>query len=131
MSDLENEIQQRITRYLDAIESSAQGAGEFVFEQTPMLAQEYLAWSFWCAVITSVTLLVAGCIVIAVSYVFVRRTLASSKSFEEYPEVMLVVFPVMLSIVAIGLSIESASRAVKVKVAPRVVLMEKVLELSR
>ena len=127
---MNEEIQQRITKYLDAIEASAQGAGDFVSEQAPMVAQEYLAWVFWSSALGAVGLLVAGCSGLVFGFLFLKRFLID-KDFMDHPELTLTIVPVVLSCLAVGFGFKNASTFLKVTVAPRIVLLEKVSELSR
>ena len=127
---MNEEIQQRITKYLDAIEASAQGAGDFVSEQAPMVAQEYLAWVFWSSALGAVGLMVAGVTGLVFSVLFLKQFL-KNKEFIEHPEAMLTAIPIIIAGLAVGVGLQNAGTALKVSVAPRVVLLEKVSELSR
>ena len=128
---MNEDYQKRIDGYLGAIESAANKAGEFVEEQTPLLAQEYLAWEFWSSLAACVALFVLGVTLFAAIFVSWKR-IVGDETYEDHPEV-LVVAAILLaaSILPLGFSAENGFRALKVSVAPRVVLMEKVMELSK
>lgn len=127
---MNEEIQQRITKYLDAIESQASSAGDFVVEQTPLLAQEYLAWEFWSSVINSVALLPVG-VALAICCILGFRAFWKCENREQHPEVVILIVPLLLSFACFLQSVDLGRRAVKVSVAPRVVLLEKVSELVK
>lgn len=129
---MNDELQQRLTMYLDAIEASASKAGDFVVEQTPLLAQEYLAWEFW----SSVMLCAASALVLVVLCAVFLRVWWAVKAekdfdFNDHPEMMFLVIPLLFVALGVGCVAHNGANAVKVKVAPRVVLMEKIAELSK
>ena len=71
-------IQDRVEGYLDAIESTAGTAGEFVVEQTPLVAQEYLAWVFWGSVFWASLM---GVVILGIAIVF-RKLFAWAWAFD-------------------------------------------------
>lgn len=121
---MNEELQTRITQYLDAIESSAETAGDFVVEQTPLLAQEYLAWMFWSNVfIAALTLLVAA-VCGLICYLLIRAS-------KKHPGVLAeaVFLSGFFGLVCVAIACTAAYDAIKVTVAPRVVLLEAVKDL--
>ena len=127
---MNDELQERLSRYLDALEASATNAGQFVAEQTPLVAQEYLAWCFYGALIIAVASLAGGSLVIGLT-LFAFRKQTKGKDIIDCPELVLGVIPLLLSALLIAISVDLAAAALKVAVVPRVVLLEKVAELSR
>ena len=123
--EFKTDIESRITSYLDAIEASAGTAGEFVAEQTPLVAQEYLAWLFWGSVMKSAGLGVAFLLLSIVIYVAVR----CMKKHEVWEVSPFLAFPIFGLIFSSFELVRGLIQVVKVIVAPRVVLLEKVAEL--
>ena len=130
---MNEEIQSRITKYMDAIESSAQKTGEFLSEQTPLLAQEYLAWYFWshCFFVVVVS-------IVFVLSLFVIRWLRKEYKIEEEKSNNSEVTGFITGCILVALVFSLGSlvficvniyEMIKVTVAPRVVLLEKVTEL--
>ncbi len=128
---MNEEMQQRISGYLDSIEASASKAGDFVAKQTPSLAQECLAWEFWSSVM-SCFLAFAICLSITVLSCKVFGRIIYAKDFDpsDHPELVFVFVPIILVVLSGGFAAIEGMHAVKVKVAPRVVLIDKMVELS-
>lgn len=130
-SQVSDDVRERVMRYMDAIEATASDAGEFVTEQMPLVAQEYLQWLWLDAVITAaamaavVMVAVIGCI-----FAWVHTRNAYTRDDEELRTFSLTVTAVV-GIFFGGLAVAYALDAVKVSVAPRVVLLEKVAELVK
>ena len=130
---MDEELKQRVTGYLDALEGSVAKAGMFVTEQAPIAVQEFLAWTFWESLILGL-LCIAG--VIGVVLTESQWLLPFIKKCEDPTDRSMCTF---LSIVgSIGLvtilSVGGAANvldAVKVSVAPRVVILEKVASLRK
>ncbi|QDV61115.1 hypothetical protein [Crateriforma conspicua] len=129
------EMQERISAYLDAVESSADVAGNFVLEQTPLVAQEFLAWTFWGSVINGClwgVLLVA----LAVPAVKLLRyawkfDMSENGLKGETPPASVFAF-LFLVVVLIGPATGAISEfrtAARTAIAPRVVLLEKVADM--
>ena len=126
--EIKSEVGSRILSYLDAVESSASSAGEFIAEQTPLVAQEYLAWCFWGAM-----LMFAFALFVIMFSVFLMRLAVKWYRDDCTMEAGFFVLIVAIGGMLLGsfMVALAAERAVKVSVAPRVVLLEKVAELSR
>lgn len=123
---IKNELKIRIESYLEAIESGASQAGEFVLKETPLVAQEYLAWTFW-----SSTLSAGTSFAVAVLSILVVKRLWGwvTKDAENHECAPLLVFPFGVLIPSIAIFGTNAAMALKVSVAPRVVLLEKIGEM--
>jgi hypothetical protein len=129
---MNEEIKNRIDGYLDAIQSSAQQAGEIIAEQTPLVAQEFLAWYFWDSVTFAIIALIVFSFTSIATYVGLQKSLEAIDSDSEMADLVpLMIFPVMLLILSGGFALENIRCAMKVSVAPRVVLLEEVSKLSR
>jgi hypothetical protein len=128
---MNEELQRRISSYLDAIETYAQGAGEFATEQAPLVAQEYLSWMFWSSLLTIAACALVITVCTCIMYSAVRYIVRSKDSWDDHPQALFLVFPIMFIFFSAVHAVDNIHVAVKVKVAPRVVLLEKVVELSR
>jgi hypothetical protein len=128
---MNEEIQQRISSYLDAIETYAQGAGEFATEQAQIVAQEYLSWMFWSSLLTIAACALVITVCTCIMYTVVRSIVRTKDSWEDHAEALFLVLPIMFIFFSAISAVGSIQVAVKSKVAPRVVLLEKVVELNR
>lgn len=128
---MNDEINQRIVSYLDAIESTASTAGEFVAEQTPLVAQEYLAWYFYSSLMASAFCLVVMLVTAYAIKKVYRLLVPKGGDLSQHPEVTLLLFPAILLVLSCFFAVYNASYAVKVCVAPRIVLLEKAAELAK
>ena len=130
-----NTLEQNISDLVLWIKTTATATQGFVTEQTPLYIKEYLSWYFWeamfyvssCAVLLCVTLSVA--VWSSKKYSKLKaeeikkdiRYNGDSENFQIAMTIALVVSGLLL----IPLSI-NAHNALKVKVAPRVVLVEEI-----
>jgi hypothetical protein len=128
---LRDDVRERVARYMDAIEATASDAGEFVTEQMPLVAQEYLQWCWFAAIIKAtamaavVVVAVIGCILVWV------RTRNSYKRDDKELRTLSLTVTAFVGLFFGGLAVTYTLDAVKVSVAPRVVLLEKVSELVK
>ena len=123
---MNKDIQERITGYLDAIESHADKAGDFIVEQTPLLAQEYLVWYWW-----EHALVLAGGVLFLLTVPFsIYLAYKVGKIFREAEPVIGAGILALIGLIA-GLSMiwTSTAHVIKVSVAPRVVLLEAAKDL--
>lgn len=125
---MNEELQERIEGYLDAVESSANTAGEFAAEQVPLVAQEYLAWVFWGGVVLLLAALVGILLSAVAAYVF-WKTKDSLKHVEA--NVLSAMAALALATGSFIAAVPATYNIVKVTVAPRVVLIEKAAELIK
>lgn len=118
------EIKTAIVEYLKTFESGLKKAGDFSMEQVPLVVQEFLAWEFW----GSVTVATMCCLVMVVIG-FLHK--AGCKISDPSSEARVLTH--VLSVTAwMGLAIGTTSElidALKVSVAPRLVILEKISEL--
>lgn len=129
---MDKEIKQRIESYLDTLEKGANTATEFAIEQAPLVVQEFLAWEFWSNV-TIAAFSLAAFIVAALALKFIRKV-SLKKPFDDC-DFFIVFVGSAISLAAIIISTlafaSSTRHAVKAKVAPRIIILEKVRELTR
>lgn len=123
--EINEEIKQKMVEYLQSFEAGMKKAGEFSAEQAPLVVQEFLAWEFWGAVfIAAGFLFMAVILTIILIVVYCRRT-------DEFERFMIGVFggaPVLALYIASGIATHDA---LKVTIAPRVVVLEKISELVK
>lgn len=126
---------QNVAGLSEWIKTSAGQVGNFVSEQTPLFIQEYLNWYFWDHAVT------VGIFVIL--YIIVASLLlCNKKEFvrswdEDKMNVGTFIFMAAGIVGVIGFipfffdGVPAAKEMVKVKVAPRIVLVEKIADLTK
>lgn len=102
--------------------SWAQEGGAFVKEQAPLYAQEVLAWQFWVSILGAIL----GLLLIGFACYLAPKAKARLEDYsgDEAVLVATVLFFLACAIVGPILLCVNVSTAVKVKVAPRVVVIE-------
>lgn len=59
------ELESRVVAYLDGLEKELSGAKEFVKDEAPRVASEFLAWEFWSNFVFAVIAAVACLFLVA------------------------------------------------------------------
>ena len=122
--------EERLSKWADKLEVAGEKTVDFSSAEIPDI-REVLAWEFWHSVMAGSACLVGLIALVIVGYVIYRATKKADYTIGD-PECGI---PIMLEcFVSIGLIagiIVNTSQAVKVKVAPRVVIMDKVKEQLR
>lgn len=113
-------MEKRLNDWLDSLEKMAEKGGDFLGEQIPLLVQESLAWEFWYAIFALAALLPLGIAAFALFW----RTKETIKDFGDEPASFIPFFAFIATGICLAFSIGNAHNAVKVKVAPRVVIVE-------
>lgn len=135
-------LEQKSTEILNWLEQSIRHTSDFVAEQTPQYIQELLAWNFYMSLIAfaiNLSLLVFGLYLVKRSFKFYpgkehefqkRTSYYGSPMFNDSAIVKRVVFTVvMVASLIIGLvGTTSNTDWFKIKIAPRVYLLEYALE---
>lgn len=127
------ELQQRFSSYLDSLETTVTNSKDFVLDQAPDIAQQYVAWEFWNS-LTSIGLgsipLIISILIAICFYFYIKNKTKLSDDEQGFG-----VFIGFISIVSLIIfSITSATclpTVVKTKIAPKVIIMEKVSDLIR
>lgn len=122
------QTEERVNRLLDAIENSVSKTGEFVVEQAPLVAQEYLAWYFWQSTICAIGFFAMGIVLLVTALPYFREFKKDILE-QDIAKGMFAVVGSIVAIVLIGSGVTNVFSVVKVCVAPRIVLLEKVSEL--
>lgn len=132
------DVQERIAKYLDEIEKAVSTSAEFAADQAPQLVQEFLAWEFWSNAVCCVTFAIMAWL----SIVLFRKAwnaipvLVTDKGWSGDSDrglLKCISFVLVCALVPVFscVSIGCAEHAMKVKIAPRVVLLEKVGSLIK
>lgn len=144
------ELQSKLATFMDYLLQSLQGSAEFVKEQAPDVAQQWIAWGFWSSaahvgfgILLSVTLgIVARCVWVsrcktAVKYKTEYEVSWKSGRHLSEPEwidlgaILTGVLVVGAIGVMFGFVVAHAPTMVKCKVAPKVYLLESIREFVR
>lgn len=118
------DVKLAIVEYLKTFESGLKKAGDFSMEQVPLVIQEFLAWQFWGSVTAC-----CGCclaiLIISMIHKYVSKRVSSGSDAMVLNHLLCGVGVV---IATPGVIISFVS-ALKVSVAPRLVILEKISEL--
>lgn len=121
---------------IETIEQSKTVLGEgfdFAKEQTPMVINEFLLWKFWEQAVWA--LLLAGSSICTIKLLIkVWRWAIAHDSNDKYPVVPACFLPAALSIVSVIIlliGLHCGLQAAKIKIAPRVYLIEYISEAVR
>jgi len=124
------EIQERISNYLDTIESTANTAGEFMVDQTPLVVQEYLSWVFYSS-LAFVIISIIG--IVACSYAMKKCVVLISDpkcdDFKESISFVVLIGSFSVIIPSVMTLFYKTLDLIQVIVAPRLVLLDKVAKL--
>lgn len=120
---------------IDKLEGAAETGGEFVAEQAPLVIQEYLVWYFWSNVLEAcagMALIILAVVIAVVCWRNFKAWFVCNKYgwVEPWIAVPVIVCAVMCVFGALPICL-GIHDAVKVSVAPRVVLIEKAAELAK
>lgn len=124
---MDEEFKKRLKEVGADLLTWAQQGGAFVKEQAPLYAQELLAWEFW----SSALLMIPGLTFTVVSFLLIRSGARiwrenDGKAFILQKDPFNAMFPgIICGIIALAVVATAAHGMVKVTVAPRVVLVEK------
>ena len=124
----ENVLNSKLLEYLERLEAGAERAGEFVMAEAPATAQEYLHWVFVDAAMDVVFCCIA-LLATAAMFCIARKGRELAGAFEKGVLEILIVVMLFISLVPASILWGGVRNMVKVSVAPRVVLLEKLSEL--
>lgn len=131
---VEKSLKDNLPELVDWVKKTADSTGQFLQEQTPLLIQEYLNWVFWDNLLSVVIILS-----IFIPSVIISCKSATKADFDDgapfsVHHLKVIIFG-FLSIItffpAMFEVIPSIKEIVKVKTAPRVVIVEKLKELVK
>lgn len=125
---MDEELKQRLTKYLDTLEDSLAKGADWTAEQAPLIVQEYLAWEFWIHTIGGVLCGVGIVISLIMLVLGIKKLAADSLSNAGFSLVLVSSCLLVLSFVGVC---ANSHDALKVSIAPRVVILEKVQEFVK
>lgn len=133
---MDQETKDLLLKYLQAGAEHIERGSAFVEAEIPLVVTEYLNW-YWAA---TLFFLLLGALLLVGSFAlfyFVPNTLQRAKKSQRYEE-ELYILGILQTLCAIGLCVggvitmaEKTYQLVKVSVAPRVVLLEKIAEIAK
>lgn len=124
-------MEQEMQKMLGALLEWAQQGGAFVKEQAPLYVQELLAWRFWSAAMTAGLCAAVFIVAFKVNRWVTRRYSEETEAhgfMAGEPFFAGAVVTVIACIGSLVMGIGATYSAVKVKVAPRVVVVEALRE---
>lgn len=127
---MNDELEKKLVEYMAGLESRLKTAEDFAVEQLPDVIQQWLAWELWSSVtLAALFLLVAACIGI-----FVKKFWKFAGDFDSVDRAFARgIVSILGTIVMAGFLVAAGSNvywAVKVSVAPKIVILEKVSQLA-
>lgn len=124
---MNDELRERLLSYLENLEKAAESGADFVIEQAPLYVQELITWEIAHGVLWAVFFLL-----LCLPFLWlIARPLAILREQENEDGVGGWILTVTcLALIAVWLSIATthAAYAMKAKIAPRVVIVEKLTE---
>ncbi len=120
---MDTNLTQRILETIDYSGGLIKQGIEFSKEQAPLVVQEFLTWSFWNACISTVLYSIMAVVLIGCAIRFWKKAFKLSED-TWMPVFFVNIIGVIIGTVAIFLAIDNFRDAVKVKLAPRVYLIE-------
>ncbi len=129
---MNEQIQQEILKYLQAFQSGVEKAGTFTAEQAPLVVQEFIQWQIWGNLL-EVLYFGLGLFICYKLFLKLKKDLLEFVVKNKYSSGAEVLY-VPLTIVALIFAMfffYALSSAAKALVAPRVVVIEKISELTK
>ena len=128
---MDSDLQDKLTGYLDNLESGLKSAGDFAAEQIPDVVQQWLAWQMW----SSLFYVVVFALLIAMAIGIARKLYRSCEGMTDYDReftrLWINSIAAIVVIVLLVICIANARNAIKVAVAPKVVVLEKIVDLAK
>jgi uncharacterized membrane protein len=123
------DIQERLSKYLDKIEESAQKFGDFAEVEIPQTIREWLTWIVIEHSCYAVMFLISAIFI----FVLLGRAINCIKEIEKDLEgrAMVWVIRVVLTSTLLFFCIKNTMEAVKPIVSPRLVIVEKAAEIVK
>lgn len=130
-SERDEKLRESLSDVLQWVQLSAEQSKDFVIEQAPLVAQEFVAWTFWESVITAVAALLSAVLSAWCCLLCVRKCNDERDAFGGPEWTMGSMLCACTTIGLCVLFLCSSLTAVKAKVAPRVLIIEKVSTLVK
>lgn len=129
---MNEEMNNKLIEYLDSLGGVAKAAASFAGDNLPMVIQEFLAWEFYSNIFIVILCILAGILGLCLGQAGLvnhNELVQQDKTTEDPSVVIPIVFGGMLLGVAVGIGSVSAYQAAKVKIAPRIVVLEKISDM--
>lgn len=147
-----DQLQDRFLKYLDHVEKAAGKVGEFAETEIPLTIQEWLRWNFYESLLYSITFFIVALLLIILGQWCIR---VSNRWYLEYvaininnkkvspeeltarqagdclPITMLGLFLLVSTVFPLVHCFWNAKDCIKAATAPRVVVVEKIAELTK
>jgi len=129
---MDTELKERLSKYLDGIESTVQNVGDVAMSQLPDIAQQYISWCFW----SSIAFICIGLIVMIATNIigYLLRKASYKLEYREPREVSYFfgwLFPIAGSAVGLVMIFTNMMLPIQCIVAPKLVLLEKLMTVIR
>lgn len=127
MSEIDEQLKQKLLSYLDGIESKANDVGGFLQSEIPIYCQEYLSWHFWSSFIGFMSFVILWPAIAIPCAWFLRKYIKENEPDKAFPFAVVLFFSLVFTIpVTINLI-----ELIKVVTAPRVVVVEHLRGLTK
>lgn len=126
---MDAETKALLLKYLEAGADRLERGAAFVESEIPLVVQEYLSWYFWSGLLIALSLLVLW-VAVAGSTLFLWSLNKDDKESSEGAIFMSAVTAISLPFI-LFVSGANVIKCIKVSVAPRVVILEKIAEVAK
>jgi hypothetical protein len=114
-------VLEKAKSYSDKAESAISKGVDVVLEQAPIIVKEYLEWNFFKAAVNAVLF----CLLILIGLIFFFLFISGKIVIDGFGEYVIGFFCFVVAVILIALPLrESVMEMIKIKVAPRVYLIE-------
>lgn len=129
---MDEELKQKLSEYLDQLESGIQQAGGFVIDEVPLVVKEYLNWEIYSYGFSAVVSLIVA-ILFSVFFIKLLKYLNTTDEIDTDcgPYVLCWILSGFITIISLVTCVSNTYSMIKPIVAPRVVIIEKISELTR
>jgi hypothetical protein len=129
---MDTELKERLSKYLDGIESTVKNVGDVAMDQLPDIAQQYISWCFW----SSIAFICIGLLVLLVTNIFgyflrKQAQLMRYTSEAEGYYVFGLIIPLGGTILSSVIILTNMMLPIQCIVAPKLVLLEKLMTVIR
>lgn len=127
---MNEELQKQLAGLIDKASAAGEKAWDFAAKQAPELIQQLLAWKFWEAVMAVVALLIGISIA---AWVARRAAKESEKGWDERNDGWIIagILSAIVGVMMIAGICSLTARAVEIKIAPKVYLIEYISSLRK
>jgi hypothetical protein len=121
---MNDELKEKLMHYLETIEKGVNQGADFVAEQAPLYVQEFLAWEFWQHCISAIAFALAIIVILALGWNFSAMMKNSKNREANDMRLAPLVASLLLAGILLPILIFEVKQALKVELAPRVVIVE-------